>query len=193
LYAVQALRYHPDTLIRWRNHQLYTSLQLPSAVRPWLLDPGSLTQRLIERSNGQFRVQIINQQWQQPRYSERALLDMKPREPAIIREVALLCGGKPWVFARSVLPASSLSGRLYRLRKFKDNALGEILFRDHSMRRYPFEIARLEGHSPLLPTHLQQSEALWGRRCRFELAGKPLMVSEFFLHNFQAQTPKITL
>lgn len=158
--------------------------RLPREVRPWLLDPGSLTQRLIKASDNHFQVQVLTQRWQRPRQSEMQLLDMAPRSMAIVREVALLCRGQPWVFARSVLPASSLSGRLRRLRQFDNSSLGEMLFRDPSMRRQPFQIAVIDGNSEQIPSHLRQSSPLWGRRSRFELTGKPLMVSEIFLETF---------
>ncbi|MCP3907971.1 MAG: chorismate lyase [Oceanicoccus sp.] len=184
MYALQPSGYHP-TESNWQDYHHFTSSQLPGSVRPWLLDRGSLTQRLIKSSRGQFKVQVLKQQWQRPRLSEATLLGMQHREMAIIREVALLCGGQPWVFARSVMPASSLVGRLRRLRKFNDSSLGEMLFRDPSMQRHPFQIASIEGNSSQLPASLQQETTLWGRRCRFELATKPIMVSEIFLPAFK--------
>ena len=183
MYALQPLGYHPKES-NWQDYHHFTSASLPGSVRRWLLDSGSLTQRLIKYSGGQFKVQVLTQQWQRPRLSEATLLGMQTREMAIIREVALLCAGEPLVFARSVMPASSLVGRLRRLRKFNDSSLGEMLFRDPSMRRHPFQIASIAGDHSQLPADLQQSGKLWGRRCRFELAARQIMVSEIFLHNF---------
>jgi chorismate--pyruvate lyase len=60
-----------------------------------------------------------------------------------------------------------------------------MLFRDPSMRRHPFQIASIDGNSPQLPNSLQQTGKLWGRRCRFEMAAKPIMVSEIFLSGFK--------
>ncbi|WP_101758591.1 chorismate lyase [Oceanicoccus sp. KOV_DT_Chl] len=180
MYAVQPLRYHPGEA-HWRSSQHCIIEPLPSAAKNWLLDSGSLTKRLITASHGNFKVQVLNQRWQQPRLSEAILLDMRPRERAIIREVALLCHGQAWVFARSVIPATSLTGRLRRLRKFNDSSLGAMLFSDPSMRRRPFQIASIDGNSQQLPAQFRQAQSLWGRRCRFELADKPIMVSEIFL------------
>ncbi|WP_339338959.1 chorismate lyase [uncultured Oceanicoccus sp.] len=182
MYSLQPSGYHPKES-NWQNYRHFTSVSVPGSVRRWLLDSGSLTQRLIKSSGGQFKVQVLSQQWQRPRLSEATLLGIPTREMAIIREVALLCAGKPRVFARSVIPASSLVGRLRRLRKFNDSSLGEMLFRDTSMRRHPFQIAAIAGNDSQLPADLQQSGTLWGRRCRFELAARPIMVSEIFLDN----------
>ncbi|MEH6557565.1 MAG: chorismate lyase [Oceanicoccus sp.] len=183
LYAVQPSGYQPREP-NWQDYHHYTATQLPSAVRPWLLDRGSLTRRLIKASNNRFRVQVLQQSWQQPRRSEASLLGMSHREMAIVREVILLCADEPWVFARSVIPARSITGRLRRLRKFDDSSLGEMLFKDPSMRRKAFQIARIDGGSEQIPAPLRQSHLLWGRRCRFELASQPIMVSEIFLAPF---------
>lgn len=184
MYAVQAPRYHPKES-NWQYYHHLTANQLPSAVSTWLLDSGSLTQRLIRASNKHFQVQVISQKWQQAHFSERNLLGMATRELAIIREVALLCNAEPWVFARSVIPASSLTGHLRQLRRLKDSSLGQMLFRDPAMRRQPFQIAAIDGQSHQIPHFLRQTSTLWGRRSRFELSGKPLMVSEIFLPAFR--------
>lgn len=184
MYAVRTNRYQPDEP-RWRDCRRYNRVTLPAATARWLLDSGSLTARLIDASGGEFRVQVLSQRWRRPRPSERRLLGMAPRQVAIVREVALLCRGEPWVFARSVMPASSLTGRLRHLRKFKDSALGALLFSDPGMRRAPYEIARIDGSSAAIPERLRRDDALWGRRSCFFLDDKPLMVSEIFLPAFR--------
>lgn len=187
MYAVQPPRYHPNEP-KWRDYRRYTSVELAAATRPWLLDTGSLTQRLIATSGGAFRVEILSQRWQRPLLSESTLLDMPHRQLAIVREVMLMCHDRPAVFARSIMPAKSLSGRLRHLRHFDNSSLGELLFRDKSMHRHPFQLTRIEGNSENIPLALHQTGKLWGRRSRFELAGKPIMVSEIFLRNPDSNT-----
>lgn len=169
----------------WMDYHRYSAGALPGAIRYWLLDSGSLTRRLVTASDNHFKVQLLRHAWKRPAPSERRLLDMGNRDRGIVREVILRCHDQPWVFARSVIPAGSLRGHLRRLRKFSDSSLGELLFRDPSMRRQPFQIARIDGDSDWIPEHLRQPMALWGRRCRFELAGKPILVSEIFLPAFE--------
>jgi chorismate--pyruvate lyase len=184
LTVLQTNRYHPAEA-NWQDFHRYTARELPSQIRPWLLDSGSLTQRLIKSSSDHFAVQVLKQEWQRPRLSEVQLLNMQPREMAIIREVALLCHGQPWVFARSVIPATSLHGHLRRLRKLNNSSLGALLFSAPSMHRAPFQLAKLNGFNHQLPQSLQQNADLWGRRSRFELSGKAIMVSELFLQAFK--------
>lgn len=176
---------HQPGEANWQDYHHFTAKQLSASTRSWLLDSGSLTQRLIKASGKQFRVEVLHQHWQRPRLSEALLLDMPQRQLAIIREVLLLCNNEPWVYARSVMPVNSLTGRLRRLRTFDDRSLGALLFSEPSMRRQPFQLATIAGDSSHLPAQLHQAETLWGRRSRFELIGRPIMVSEIFLPAFR--------
>jgi len=185
LYALHTTGYQPEES-NWQDFRRFTAAELPPGSREWLLDQGSLTKRLIKRSGGTFYVQLLSQRWQRPRPSEVRLLGMPERELAIVREVALMCFDQPWVFARSVIPASSLTGRLRQLRHLETRPLGAMLFSDPGMRRQPFELAAIDGDSLQIPESLRQQQTLWGRRCRFELSDKPIMVSEIFLPGFRA-------
>lgn len=168
----------------WQPVAHFTAATLPPDLRGWLTDDGSLTARLISSGRGEFGVQRLYQAWEVPLPSERSLLQLPPRQLALVREVALTLDGTPVVFARSVFPISSLAGSLAHLRRLQNKSLGAILFRHPGMRRYPFELALMPGDGDYLPTGLKQGAAVWGRRSRFEIAGKRLMVSEVFLQAF---------
>ncbi len=184
LYAVSPHGFQPAEPA-WRHWRRWLRPALPAATARWLLDRGSLTARLVAASGGDFRVQVLAQRWSRPLPGERELLGMAPREQAVVREVLLHCNGEPWVYARSLMPASSLRGRLRHLRKLKDSALGALLFSDPGMRREPYQIARLDGRSAAIPPALRGDSALWGRRSCFYLGGQPIMVSEIFLPAFR--------
>ena len=169
---------------RWRSIRKYTTAQLPPQHRHWLLDDSSLTNRLIELNRGRFSVQRLLQGWQTPLPSESRLLAVPPRQRALVREVSLKLDEQTVVFARSVFPISSLQGELAHLRYLQNKSLGSILFGHPDMRRSPFELAHIPGDSDYLPPHLQQDSPAWGRRSRFILGGRSLMVSEIFLQAF---------
>ena len=169
---------------RWRSTRRYTRAELPAASRTWLLDDGSLTVRLIGLGMGEFRVQRLYQGWQLPLLSECKLLGVSPRQQALVREVGLMVADKTVVFARSVFPIASLTGDLTHLRYLQNKSLGAILFKHPGMRRSPFELARIEGASDYLPAALHQGTPAWGRRSRFVIGGRSLMVSEVFLEGF---------
>ena len=184
LYAVTAHRYHPDEPL-WRDYRQFFKAQLPARANEWLLDRSSLTQYLLKASQNHFKVRVLGHYWGRPFGSECRLLEVPESRIAIIREVLLCCHDQPWIFARSVIPATTLTGPLRRLRRFADRSLGELLFSEPSMQRHPFEIAKIAGHHNHLPREVQGDESIWGRRCRFELCDRPLMVSEFYLPAFQ--------
>lgn len=162
----------------------FTSAALPPNLRTWLTDDSSLTERLVASGRGEFNVHRLYQGWEVPLPSERALLSLSPRKLALVREVVLLLDDQPVVFARSVFPITSLRGSLAHLRHLQNKSLGAILFKHPGMHRRPFELALMPGKSSYLPQSLQQSEPAWGRRSRFDIEGKQLMVSEVFLRAF---------
>ena len=156
---------------RWTQYRQVPNQLLPASWRAWVLAPGSLTQRLIHASYGNFRVRVLRQEWAHPWPSEALALGLRPGQQALVREVALLGYGEPWVLARTLIPASTLSGPRRRLQNLGETPLGAYLFRCRDMRREPLQIARL--NKPEIHA--------WGRRSLFYLSEHPLLVSEFFL------------
>jgi chorismate--pyruvate lyase len=163
----------------------------------WLWDRGSLTARLVKASGGAFRVRVMHQGWGSALYSESRLLGMRRGEAALVREVELLGHDTPWVFARTLIPASSLKGGARRLAGLGDKPLGAVLFSDPSMRRGPTQVARLLPRHPLFAVATNSLEQkpveLWGRRTLFFLAGKPLLVNEIFLPELPLEGERSTL
>ncbi|SHF29522.1 chorismate lyase [Microbulbifer donghaiensis] len=162
--------------------------QPPPALLPWLLHPGSLTAALKQASGGDFRVQVLSQGWQQPRLEERRALHLRDRSRALVREVLLYGRGRPWVYARSVLPMRSLQGKSRYLRSLDNRPLGELLFSEPDIRRGPIVLNQLSRnpHSELAELAAEGANA-WGRRSTFWLRDKPLLVAEVFLDAFQPE------
>jgi chorismate--pyruvate lyase len=142
-----------------------------------LLDSGSLTARLIALSAGDFRVEVVTQGWGRPNLSEARALRIDPRLLVLVREVRLLGCGQPWVHARSLIPATTMTGRHRQLAHLGTRPLGELLFSDQGMQRGVIETAQVALYSPSPP----QSTQTWARRSVFFLDHKPLLVSEVFL------------
>jgi chorismate--pyruvate lyase len=161
----------------------HSRLAIPANLKNWLLDRGSLTDRLVQQSDGRFRVEIVRQQWGACRMDESRALGIMPRHRVLIREVILRGNEHPWVYARSILPASSLEHSLRYLKRLGTKPLGAVLFSDPHLQRGEIEIARL------LPAQLPLTigQPVWGRRSVFFLYQQPLLVSEVFLPDFVAQ------
>lgn len=160
-------------------------MEVPPPWRPWLFDQGSLTARLLARSGGDFRVQVLAQRWAQPTTAERRALGLPQRQHARIREVLLRGRGEPWVYARSVLPLALLRGRYRFLARLDERPLGALLFRDRAaVRRGPFTVAMAPVPPPAGDGELAGVQA-WQRQSVFLLSGQPLLVAEMFLPGFE--------
>lgn len=159
--------------------------ELPTGLADWLLDSGSLTRRLRQVCPGQFSVRVLGQYWARPLPSEAKSLKLNRQGYVWVREVQLLCDDHPWVFARTLIPLSSLRGRCQRLTRLGTRPLGEVLFADPKIQRGDVEVACILGSQRLhrrafgdLP---EKSDAIWGRRSVFRIGGRPLLVCEIFL------------
>lgn len=174
----------------WRVASRLYRLDIPDTVLHWLLDPASLTRRVQLACGGTFRVQVLAQHWARPQQNEMRVLGMRAGSRALIREVYLTCDGRPWVYARTIIPGTTLTGSRRRLAYLKNRPLGALLFADPAMTRGPVEIAHLMPCDRLYPAatrHLDnQPESIWGRRSLFRLGGAPLLVSEIFLPGIPA-------
>lgn len=171
--------------MRWYPSSRLFLADIPASLSAWLLDPGSLTQRLRRVCTGRFRVQVLNQSWQRPSQDEARVLKLRWDTRTWIREVQLLCDDQPWVFARTLIPPSTLRGRGRRLTTLGTRPLGAVLFADPRVQRGPVEIARITTGQPLhrraFPHTIEPPNVIWGRRSVFRINGDPLLVSEIFL------------
>lgn len=158
---------------RWTTYRRPNQLQAPRTWRRWLCDRGSLTKHLTIASNNNFRVELQQLRWLLPSRSEAKVLGIKHRQVALIREVKLLGNDQELVFARTVIPANSLTGKQKQLSMLGNRSLGSLLFNEPSMRRGKFQISRLPS--------TDRKQPLWARRSVFFLSNKPLLVSEVFL------------
>jgi chorismate lyase len=169
----------------WIPQDRLIRARVPVAVLSWLLEPGSLTDRLRRACGGGLRVRVVSQAWVRPHADEAFALGLRWGERALVRQVQLLCGGRPWVFARTVIPGDSLRGRHRRLARLGTRPLGAVLFADKSMRRGALELAALAPGVALYELAAAclagRPSLLWGRRSVFRLGGRPLLVSEIFL------------
>lgn len=175
---------------RWKSHQAYLRADIPVRLCNWLLDPASLTLRLQRLCPGRFRVRLLSQGWGSPRLDEAQVLGMRHGERAVIRQVHLLCGNRPWIYARTIIPATSMTGKLRRLAHLGTRPLGAMLFADPGMQRGVVELANIKPGEALFSDatrHMsRQPGDIWGRRSVFRMADKPLLVSEIFLPEFPA-------
>lgn len=173
----------------WRPSRVVAQSQRPAVLWRWLLDPASLTERL-QAVCGEFRVELLQSAWLRPAPDERRALGLRADQRALVREVFLLCDGRPWVFARSVIPRATLSGKYHRLTHLGSRSLGAVLFSDPTLRRGEVHVAQLATAHALYARATQRltrkPPCLWGRRSLFFLRDRPLLLSEIFLHDMNS-------
>lgn len=166
---------------RWQAADRLRRGRLPRNVRHWLLAADSLTDHLQAHCPGRFRVRPLRQYWRPARADEAATLDIAGASRVRVREVALCCGTRPMVLARTVLPVTSLRGRQRRLLGAGRRPLGAMLFADRSMRREAFTLCRTRLAQAGFPVVLDRDGPVHARRAVFRLGRGPLLVAEYFL------------
>ncbi len=152
--------------------------------REWLTVSGSLTRALRARAPD-FNVLKVRQDHGRPFPDEYAPLDLTPNQRATIREVVLRDAARPLVYAHTVIPEDGLRGPWRSLRGLGNRPLGEALFADPRIERFPLHFRRLNRHHPLHRAARARltglPEQLWARRSLFALQDMPIMVTEVFL------------
>jgi chorismate--pyruvate lyase len=159
----------------------------PAEIRAWLEDPGSVTSRMRGACGGKFSLALVAQRKARPFFTEARILQLPSRRYALVRQVLLCCADVPWIFARSVLPASTLRGRNRRLAHLGSKPLGEVLFALPGLVRHRVSVAPICAdpamQSALMGAVDADPAGAWLRRSVFLLNNKPLLVNEVFLPN----------
>ena len=176
-------------LPHWVTTDYASLLHLSEARREWLLDNLSLTQRIkshcLNSQLGCFSVRVLHQGMKIPSTDEINRLKLKNRRYALIREVLLFCGNSPLIYARTVIPIKTLTGKQRQLAHLGNKPLGAFLFAQSYLQRDVMEVATLSSGHQLFESavaNLQHPPAnIWGRRSVFRLRNKPLLVAEVFL------------
>ena len=109
----------------------------------------------------------------------------QPTGRVLVREVVLLHGATPLVFAHTVLAAEGLRGAWRRIAGLGVRPLGAALFADPRIARFPLRQKKLPKNHPLHRRAAMQLKrvpgALWARRSIFVAGKSPILVSEVFL------------
>jgi len=175
---------HPQST-SWFSPSQAIKHQIEPDILSWLTDEGSLTKRLKAYCPDHFSVKVLAEEWSKPDYSEARLLNIPMSQKVLLRQVHLKCGEQLNVYARSIIPLSTLQGKHQRLQYLGNKPLGEYLFANPTLKRSKVEWTKLTPGSSLFKTamvHQESTEtAVWGRRSLFQIDNKSLLVSEFFL------------
>ena len=112
---------------------------------------------------------------------------LKKVHSALVRQVVLCCNDQPLVYARTVIPVTTIQGAQRRYANMGGRPLGAMLFADRTMQRESVEVAMLPVTHDA-NQYTDSNDAIWGRRSVFRVSGKPLLVSEYFLPELLARS-----
>ena len=176
----------------WQSMAEEQVLQCGAILEDWLRTSGSMTERLLKASGYNLQVKVLRQAWLAITEDEAQTLGIADDELALVRETLLCNGEQPWIFARSVFPKKLFCGsEQYLAQQLDTTPIGKILYRHEAMQRSPLMFTSFEIGDEEYQRALQYSqfhpEKLWARRAIFFLHQKPLLVSEYFLPEIEAQ------
>ncbi|SPB15969.1 chorismate lyase family protein [Caballeronia novacaledonica] len=155
---------------------------LTDAQKDWLTRGGSLTAHL--RTLGAVTVEVTREAVDIPWRDEARALQITPRTPVWVREVALKVDGVTFVVAHSIVPLSHGAGVWQSMRRLRTRPLAELLYSDSSVSRSALASRRVTARHPLhrlASSHMDGRHALVARRSVFKRHDAPLMVTECML------------
>jgi chorismate--pyruvate lyase len=161
----------------WLTEHELTQLTPDPDAASWLLERGSLTQRLREHW-GDASVQLLDEGLSTPLPHETQRLGLAPDAQAWVRCVLLVCSRQPRVYARTVIPDWTPHNPWAQVQRLGQQPLGELLFRLPDLQRSAFEWNANANWGHL---HGMQAAQPLARRCVFERAAAPLLLTEVFL------------
>ena len=170
-------------LVPWSGRLDAFDAPAGAAVTAWLQEQGLLTERLRACCPGRSGLTVVAEYEASISTADVAELNASGTA-AFVREVRLTCDDRPWVFAQTLIPQTTLARHRW-LSALGDSALGERLAAIPDIARGPLEFTRLFAPAALYQRAIRGDPrpppALWARRSWFALDGDRLMVQEVFL------------
>ena len=172
-HLIQAPQFETKFSDGWTPLSVSSIKRVPEAWKHWLRHRGSLTSKLLEFSDGEFRVRLLTEHWQRPSRYEALKLGLDPALTVRVREVELLCQEQVVVFARTIVPLSLHRREQSLFMGMGTRPLGHFLFREGTI-----DIARRD----IKICHSTNSEKIFARATPFQFRGSEILVSEFFVN-----------
>lgn len=170
--------------LHWQNKHIAKLYIKDKSLYPFIFQTGSLTRYIQQRCKGSFNIEIKSESWQYPMSDEVQLIGSREHERTFIRESYLKCDTKPLVYARTIIPRKTLTGKYKKLTMLGNKPLGEILFNDNSSFRSDMQYARVSPDCTLYKQAFMVNDvnsSLWARKSLFYIKHNPLLIIEVFL------------
>ena len=138
-------------------------------ILSWLLESGPITNRI--KLSQEFELELLNDEIDEISKEEELFLNSVSKTFRV-RRVILLGNKTPVVYAKSVIPTSTIENGLSSLGKIGNAPLGDILFTPGVFTKLDMVCASFLS---------KEKNVYWGRKIKYSVNSEPISVMEIFL------------
>lgn len=157
-----------EQISSWNTYEAIEHELTNAEIKSWLLEQGPITKRI--KSIAEFRLELIQDELSDATDDEILFLKIDSEEIRI-REVILYGNENPMVFARTIIPNTTIEKGLKELGKIGNKPLGDILFEKDIFSKEDIVFATFKDEESLF----------WGRKIKYTVKDQPFSVMEVFL------------
>ena len=157
-----------EQISSWNTYEAIEHELTNAEIKSWLLEQGPITKRI--KSIAEFRLELIQDELSDATDDEILFLKIDSEEIRI-REVILYGNENPIVFARTIIPNTTIEKGLKELGKIGNKPLGDILFEKDIFSKEDIVFASFKDKESLF----------WGRKIKYTVKDQPFSVMEVFL------------
>ena len=157
-----------EQISSWNTYEAIEHELTNTEIKSWLLEQGPITKRI--KSIAEFRLELIQDELSDATDDEILFLKIDSEEIRI-REVILYGNENPIVFARTIIPNTTIEKGLQELGKIGNKPLGDILFEKDIFSKEDIVFATFKDEESLF----------WGRKIKYTVKDQPFSVMEVFL------------
>ena len=157
-----------EQISSWNTYEAIEHELTNAEIKSWLLEQGPITKRI--KSIAEFRLELIQDELSDATEDEILFLKIDSEEVRI-REVILYGNENPMVFARTIIPNTTIEKGLRELGKIGNKPLGDILFEKDIFSKEDIVFATFKDEESLF----------WGRKIKYTVKDQPFSVMEVFL------------
>ena len=157
-----------EQISSWNTYEAIEHELTNAEIKSWLLEQGPITKKI--KSIAEFRLELIQDEFSDATDDEILFLKIDSEEIRI-REVILFGNENPMVFARTIIPNTTIEKGLQELGKIGNKPLGDILFEKDIFSKEDIVFATFKDEESLF----------WGRKIKYTVKDQPFSVMEVFL------------
>ena len=157
-----------EQISSWNTYEAIEHELTNTEIKSWLLEQGPITKRI--KSIAEFRLELIQDELSDATDDEILFLKIDSEEIRI-REVILYGNENPIVFARTIIPNTTIEKGIRELGKIGNKPLGDILFEKDIFSKEDIVFASFKDKESLF----------WGRKIKYTVKDQPFSVMEVFL------------